>query len=66
MVTFLSGPHNRLGGHPHVVCHGDFSIVETKLSSLSLQGFRQRAVLVLSGSKLEGWGKNGKGSLGGL
>ena len=55
---FRSGSHrNRNEDFFHRSRCGRFSKVSVKFSSFRLQGFRQRAVLVLSDAKSKGWEK---------
>lgn len=42
---------------PYMSYHGDFSEVSIKLFSVSLMCFEERAVLIFSNSKSEGWEK---------
>lgn len=57
LVNFLRGSL-RHKVCPYMSYHGDFSEVSMKLSSVSLMCFGERAVLVFSKSKSEGWEKN--------
>lgn len=49
--------------YPFMICCGDFFEMCIKSFSFSLQGFKKRAILVFSGAKSGGWGKNWKQAL---